>query len=105
MTFVRRAVGLGALLSIACGALASIGDTSALLRSVNQSTEVKQMAIKGSIGARLAQSNQLFLENKGQWPAEAKFLARYPGLNVWLTAKGWKLDQLGASTEKTRSGQ
>ena len=33
-----------------------------------------------------------FLENKGQWNAEALFLSRTPGLNYWVTRTGAVLD-------------
>ncbi|MCU0424023.1 MAG: IPT/TIG domain-containing protein [Candidatus Kapabacteria bacterium] len=34
----------------------------------------------------------LFIENKGQWDAEARFLARLRGMNVWITDKGLVYD-------------
>jgi len=29
-----------------------------------------------------------FIENRGQWPAEAQFLSRSPGVDFWVTADG-----------------
>jgi|GEM_PF-2228404 len=29
-----------------------------------------------------------FIENRGQWPAEAQFLSRSPGVDFWITADG-----------------
>jgi hypothetical protein len=59
---------------------------------------------KNDMRSKLAQSKQLFMENKGQWSRSAKFAAQYPGLNVWITDKGWKLDQREASREPRQSG-
>jgi len=36
--------------------------------------------------------NGFFIKNKGQWPSEARYLARYPGLDVWVTDEGLRLD-------------
>ena len=30
----------------------------------------------------------VFIENKGQWPSEVKYLARTGGMNAWVTDKG-----------------
>lgn len=35
-----------------------------------------------------AASGRFYIENKGQWDEEALFLARSPGLDVWLTRSG-----------------
>jgi len=42
------------------------------------------------IGA--ATSSQAFSENKGQWNSQARFLARSPGLNLWVTGEGLVMD-------------
>ena len=32
-------------------------------------------------------NHNYFIENKGQWPDEVKFLAKINGLNAWITDK------------------
>jgi PKD repeat protein len=34
---------------------------------------------------RISQNNQCFIENKGQWSDDIKYLARMKGLNLWVT--------------------
>ncbi len=36
--------------------------------------------------------NGFFIKNEGQWPSDARYLARYPGLDVWVTDDGLRLD-------------
>lgn len=38
--------------------------------------------------AASAQSEPAFVENRGQWDAQVRFLARTPGVDVWLTESG-----------------
>src|SRR5664279_2701209 len=33
-------------------------------------------------------NKNFFIENKGQWPAEVKYLARVGGMNAWITNSG-----------------
>jgi len=40
----------------------------------------------------LACRNSVFIENKGQWAPEAKFMARMEGLNLWVTNTGLVYD-------------
>ncbi len=42
--------------------------------------------------ARMAEANANFVENKGQWGSEPRFLARIPGLDYWMTRTGFTLD-------------
>jgi hypothetical protein len=37
---------------------------------------------------RLPVADLAFAENRGQWPEEVRFLARLPGVNVWVTSAG-----------------
>ena len=104
MTRFSRGVGLGFLFACATGALAGIGSPGALLLAKSQAESRPQVEVKGSLKDRLAVSNQQFMENKGQWSKAAKFLARYDGFNLWLTASGWKLDQLGPVKDNKRTG-
>jgi hypothetical protein len=41
----------------------------------------------------LADRNARFIENKGQWDARARFLAKTNGLDVWFTDHGIRYDQ------------
>lgn len=52
---------------------------------------------------RMQQSAQLFLENKGQWDSQVKFLARANGINVWVKDSGLVLDYF-EDTSSTRRG-
>jgi hypothetical protein len=42
--------------------------------------------------APLQSNSQAFIENKGQWDAEAQFLAQSGGLNLWVTGNGAVMD-------------
>ncbi|MFN8359273.1 MAG: T9SS type A sorting domain-containing protein [Candidatus Kapaibacterium sp.] len=42
--------------------------------------------------AQLKQSPQVFVQNKGQWPRDVKFLARAGGMNAWVTSSGIRYD-------------
>jgi hypothetical protein len=44
------------------------------------------------LDARKRQIPVSYIENRGQWPAEVRFMAQLRGLNVWLTDKGVKYD-------------
>lgn len=45
------------------------------------------------VGAQKATGNRIgFLENKGQWDPEAKFLLSMKGMNMWVTGQGVKYD-------------
>lgn len=47
-----------------------------------------------ALGRRLlAERNARFVENKGQWAKEARFLARGQGLNLWYTDHGIRYEQ------------
>jgi len=37
------------------------------------------------IGKRPQINNNFFIQNKGQWNPEVKFLARIGGMNAWIT--------------------
>lgn len=95
---VRRAIGLGLLLCMASGF--AVGDVrNSLQELINPSQSDPK-----NLSAKLAKARQGFMENKGQWPKSAKFVGQYPGLSLWLTDTGWKLDQYRLGTEG-RSGQ
>lgn len=47
---------------------------------------------KASYADRMRLDDLAFVENKGQWESQARFLARTPNLSVWMTDKGWILD-------------
>jgi hypothetical protein len=42
--------------------------------------------------AQTPATSQAFVENKGQWDSQAKFLSRQKGLNLWITDEGPVLD-------------
>lgn len=42
-----------------------------------------------------------FTENKGQWNPQAKFFARSPGMDMWVTNKGIAYDYQERSTDET----
>ena len=48
----------------------------------------------------MADRGSRFVENKGQWNQEARFLAKGRGLNLWYTEKGIRYDQSSASAGK-----
>lgn len=39
-----------------------------------------------------------YIENRGQWPAEVRFMAQLRGMNVWMTTKGLKFDVFTSRT-------
>lgn len=55
--------------------------------------------------ARLRQQNNRFIENAGQWDAQARFLATSPNVNVWLTADGVTYDFHKTAIVGSREGQ
>jgi len=59
---------------------------------------------RSGMAQSLADSNRKFLENKGQWAKKAKYLSRSPGLNLWLTSDGWKLEHYVAPKEGKAQG-
>lgn len=81
-----------------------VGTMGVLPMAGAQSSRPGAMDGEQSIQKALARSNQNFMENKGQWPKAAKFMSRNPGLSVWLTDRGWKLDHYGKSSPTTRKG-
>ena len=44
---------------------------------------------------------QTFIENRGQWAAEAKFLARHADANVWITDSGARLELPGKTNGRS----
>jgi hypothetical protein len=50
------------------------------------------LSSKSAFPLSLPSSQNLFIENKGQWDAEARFLARLRGMTVWITDKGLVYD-------------
>ncbi|HEY0866693.1 MAG TPA: SBBP repeat-containing protein, partial [Fimbriimonas sp.] len=71
---------------VAIALLAAAGTTGF---SPSMDAEVGALA-----GAKITKqaSHLRFVENRGQWDAEAKFLARTKGLNVWVTSSGLTYD-------------
>lgn len=53
--------------------------------------KVKQLST-ASAQKKLNEASAKFIENSGQWPEKALFLARSQNLNVWLTHKGVTFD-------------
>jgi len=49
----------------------------------------------------LASIDSKFVENKGQWDPNAKFMARMKGLNLWVTNNGLVYDWVSAPDDKT----
>lgn len=56
-----------------------------------------QLATASSTGA-------VFIENRGQWDAQAQFLARSPGVDVWVTERGAVYDFYQARIQGLGSG-
>ncbi len=54
---------------------------SSLVFSQNNSMEANELLENRS-------SKTFFIENKGQWPEEVKYLAEISGMNAWITDKG-----------------
>ena len=46
-------------------------------------------ADNGTASGKLNSINRnFFIENKGQWPSEVKYLAKVGGMNAWITNSG-----------------
>ena len=45
-------------------------------------------------------SKNFFIENKGQWPKEVRFLAQIGGMNAWITNSGVTYDYYQLSTDQ-----
>ena len=45
-----------------------------------------------------------FIENKGQWDSQARFMARLKGMNLWLTDGGFVYDFHRTNPDSTLSG-
>ncbi len=51
------------------------------------------LTVVGSCFAQTAiPSSHAFSENKGQWDSQVRFLAKSPGLNLWVTGEGLVMD-------------
>ena len=44
-------------------------------------------------------NKNFFIENKGQWPKEVRYLARVGGMNCWITNSGVVYDYFKISRE------
>lgn len=53
---------------------------------------------------RFKSNQEAFVENKGQWSPEAKYLAKTQNLRVWVTDKGWVLDSFKRELKKGKIG-
>ena len=51
----------------------------------------------------LADRSARFVENKGQWNREARFLARGRGLNLWFTDRGLRYDQTSTALRRRQA--
>lgn len=81
-------------LSVAAAALAVGAPTAAWANPAKPSVPaVKQ---------RLEESGRLFMENKGQWDRQGKFLARTRNMALWVTESGVVIDKY---REETSGGQ
>lgn len=65
------------------------------LISFANSSKIKERSEKQAIGS-------IFIENKGQWPDEVKYLAKSKGMNTWITNNGvvydfYKIENTGDS--------
>jgi len=50
-------------------------------------------------------TRQFFIENKGQWPAEVKYLSRSGGMNAWITDSGVVYDYYQIIRDQTASDE
>ncbi len=63
-----------------------------MLASSRLALSLACFSVAFAVSAQTPTQSQKFVENKGQWNSEAKFLARMPGLNLWITNEGPVLD-------------
>ena len=66
--------------------------------------KVKQLSVP-SAQKKLNQASARFIENSGQWPEKALFLARSQNLNVWMTHKGVTYDYFQENLGKKDSAR
>ena len=89
---------LGALV----GAIAAVSTAGAnvLLPAVLSDQEVGNSTAKSTgassrnsaLSERLRQSSAAFMENRGQWNDDARYLARTPNMNLWVTDNGLRTE-------------
>jgi hypothetical protein len=75
--------------------------TAALFASALTGTAVAKGSAK--LNAAVAQQSLAFVENKGQWDANAAFVLRAPGMDYWVTSQGMVLDFHKVTTANGRS--
>jgi hypothetical protein len=85
-----RRVPAKAVIATLCLLLAATLTTSAQLRSSAGATSTTAGSAANLAQAQqtLARQPAIFIENKGQWDSQAKFLLRSPGLDLWITNNG-----------------
>lgn len=83
--------------------LCSLG-TSESLTLPNKTTA----AAPAAFGGALRRASEAFVENLGQWDAQALFLARSPGVDTWVTERGvvydfYRVQRLGDGLQSESS--
>lgn len=48
----------------------------------------------------LSKHRQAFIENRGQWDSRARFMIRRPGMDVWITNAGWRVDAFKTNSKE-----
>ncbi|MEQ1933418.1 MAG: SBBP repeat-containing protein, partial [Fimbriimonadaceae bacterium] len=83
-------------ISAAATAVLALSVVIATRMPANAAPVKKNAVMAGKSGGRAFASKPVqpgtFLENKGQWGNEARFLLGSPGLNMWVTDKGIRYD-------------
>ena len=65
---------------------------SVLPGSVRTMSHKPDAAESASLIDKITQRSRGYIENKGQWPSEAKYMGRSNGLDLWVTKDGLRLD-------------
>lgn len=89
-TTMRIGVMSGALLALS------------VVFATRESADVKNEPLPQKAEAQKAKGDQFgFIENRGQWDPEARFLLGMQGMNMWVTDKGVKYDFTRVTTKPT----
>ena len=55
---------------------------------MNRTISLLLLLLTAATGLNAQSADRYFIENKGQWPLQAKYLSRQRGMNAWITEKG-----------------
>lgn len=82
----KRVLGfLGATMALA-GLVVAFGSNAIAFKPTSKEAKAKVSA--ADVASKNPTFSQLFIENQGQWPGQAEFMLRSPGINTWVTETG-----------------